>query len=190
MSAVNSSPPMRAMMSDSRRDSRNASAADFRARSPSAWPQMSLIFFSPSKSPYTRKKPSLDRRRYRICCSAMTMKPRRLRSFVRSSSTDICSTRARASLSLRSVTLCAAISRDISAFRLRMLLMDKRSLLIPEKRNLKKSNAFAMGISASMRMYPHAFVSIPMRLATNERPRGGNHDPGPTVHDEVSASAS
>jgi len=74
---ANSSPPNRATTSDSRNVFSKTPPARIRVRSPSAWPNVSLICFRPSTSMKTRRIPRPDRRLSFSCRSARARKPRR-----------------------------------------------------------------------------------------------------------------
>ena len=82
---ANSSPPNRATTSDSRNVFSKTPPARIRVRSPSAWPNVSLICFRPSTSMKTRRIPRPDRRLSFSCRSARARKPRRLYKPVNSS---------------------------------------------------------------------------------------------------------
>ncbi len=83
--AVNSSPPNRARMSESRKVERRMPVAATRARSPSACPTESLICFRPSTSAKKSRAPQFLLRASFNCCSASNRKPRRLKRPVSSS---------------------------------------------------------------------------------------------------------
>ena len=85
---TNSSPPMRAMMSESRKVAFRICAASRMRRSPSAWPNRSFVALRPSTSEKRRNSPVLVRRATLICCSASVKKPRRFARPVSSSSSE------------------------------------------------------------------------------------------------------